>query len=88
MALLLPLNMYSDSVFLFLCLSGAVPPAGALTQTVGDLSRQKPVCTFVYCRSNQAEVKSEYRYCGLTQLSYPTVSIFKSYYENMYDTKT
>lgn len=80
-ALLLPLNMYSNSVFLFLCLCG--PPAGVLSQSVGDLCRPTAslcICTLLL-RSNQAEMKSEYRFCGLTQLSaiqlYPFSRVIK-----------
>lgn len=92
-ALLLPLNMYSNSVFLFLCLGGPVAPASVLThKECGRLLHIEAslyICTLLL-RSSQAKIKSEYSFCGLTQLSAIQLYSFSQVIMKicMYDTKT
>lgn len=87
-ALLLPLNMYSNSVSLFLCLSGPVPPAGVLTQTV-EASAERGQSVHLYIvvaiKPSRNEVRVPLLWNSVSQ-SYPTVSIFKSYYVNILQT--
>lgn len=76
--------MYSNSVFLFLCLGGPVAPASVLThQECGRLLHNEAslyICTLLL-RSSQAKMKSKYSFCGLTQLSAIQLYSFSRYYE-------
>lgn len=83
-ALLLHLNMYSDSVFLFLCLRGPVPPASVLCRSVGGFCRKESVHLYIAVAiESSRKMKSECRFCGLTQLSAFQLYSFSSYYENI-----
>lgn len=55
-------------VFLFSCLSGPVPPARVPAQEWARSKASLYICTLPL-RSSRAKMKSEYRFCGLTQLS-------------------
>lgn len=52
-------NVYSDSVFLFLCLWSNSTCQCSFPSAGGGFCRLKPVCTFVHCRCSQ--MKSKWR---------------------------
>ena len=77
-ALLLPLTMYSDSVFLFLCLRGPVPPARLQRQA------EATVCTYVHCRCNHIKRWNEVLLSNCIRFQ----ELLWKYSADMYDTKT
>lgn len=83
-ALLLLLNMYSDSAFLFLCLHGPVPPCQF---SLSDCERLLQIEASLYIcalplQSGWIEVRVPLLWTN-PALSYPTVFILKSYHKNI-----
>lgn len=81
LALLLLLNMYSDSVFSILrvyVVQSHLP--GFTSQTLREtLCRPQSVCTFVHCGRDHVDAETK-PFRGLTQLSAIQMLFLKSYY--------
>lgn len=81
LALVLLLNMYSDSVFLFYVSTWSSPTCLVLPlRLCGKLCRPESVCTFVHCGRDHVDAETKL-FRGLTQLSAIQMLFLKSYYK-------